>query len=246
MDILAITMQKGGTGKTTTAATLAQAAAYKGKKALLIDLDPQADLTFIMGADMALQGSYELLNGAAVEDTIQNINKNLDIIAASADLAALTSEKGSANRLRVAIEPIQGKYDIVLIDVSPTAGELQYNALMAATGVVIPLQADSLNLKNLQLTINTIRAIQEKNNSLQIKGILFTANSERTTIARQMQDSLIADAAERQVNYLGDVRKCVAIKEAQAMQQSLYDYAPKSTAAADYLSILTRISKKYR
>lgn len=243
MEVIAVAMQKGGTGKTTTAATLAQAAAYKNKRVLAIDLDTQGDLSFILGAKMDLQGSYELLQGAAVEDTIQTTEQGVDLIAADNNLATLTTGTGSANRLKQALEPIKSKYDLVFIDTTPTIGELQYNALNAATGLIIPLQADSLNLKNLQQTVATAKQMQTKNSDLVIKGILFTANSERTTIARQMQDGIIAEAAELGVNYLGEVRKCVSVKEAQAMQQSLYEYAPKSTAAEDYLSILRRISK---
>lgn len=243
MEVIAVAMQKGGTGKTTTAAVLAQAAAYKKKKVLVIDLDPQADLSFILGADSNLQGSFELMSGAAVEDTIQTTEQGIDLIAASLDLAALTTGKGSANRLKQALEPIKDNYDLVFIDITPTIGELQYNALAAATGLIIPLQADTLNLKNLQQTVKTAKELQQSNSDLAIKGILFTANSERTTIARQMQDGIIAEAAELGVNYLGEVRKCVSIKEAQAMQQSLYEYAPKCTAAEDYLSILRRICK---
>ncbi len=242
MDILTMAMKKGGTGKTTTAAALAQAAAYKKKRVLAIDLDPQADLTFMLGADQDLQGSYEFITGAAAADTIQTID-NIDVMASSTDLAALTSSKGSAARLAKALEPIKANYDLIIIDIPPTEGELQYNALMASTGLIIPLQADGLNLKNMQQTIDLARQIQTKNSQLAIKGILFTANSERSTIARQMQDSIINEAMDQGINYLGDVRKCVSIKEAQAMQQSLYSYAPKCTAAEDYLSILRRLVK---
>ncbi len=242
MDILTMAMKKGGTGKTTTAAALAQAAAYKKKRVLAIDLDPQADLTFMLGADQDLQGSYEFITGAAAADTIQTID-NIDVMASSTDLAALTSSKGSAARLAKALELIKANYDLIIIDIPPTEGELQYNALMASTGLIIPLQADGLNLKNMQQTIDLARQIQTKNSQLAIKGILFTANSERSTIARQMQDSIINEAMDQGINYLGDVRKCVSIKEAQAMQQSLYSYAPKCTAAEDYLSILRRLVK---
>lgn len=244
MEILTVAMQKGGTGKTTTALVLAQAAAYKKKRVLLIDIDPQADLTFTVGADTELQGSFELINGAAAEDTIQHITDKIDIIAGHSDLELLAqAEKGGRWRLKEALEPIKSNYDLIIIDTSPTVGELQYLALYAATSVIIPLQADSLCMKNLGKTITSINEKKQDNADLAIKGIIFTANSERTTIARQMQDAIINEAAELNVNYLGEVRKCVSIKEAQALQQSLYDYAPKCTAAEDYLSILRRVIK---
>lgn len=242
MQIITLAVQKGGTGKTTTAAALGQAAAYKKKKVLLIDLDPQGNLTYSLGADANLQGSYEFLNGSQAADTIQTID-NIDIMAASQDLATLKTEKGSANRLRAALEPIKANYDLIIIDTPPTAGEIQYNALMASTGLIIPLQADAFNLQSLYQIADTAKAMQQHNKELKILGVLFTMNSDRSTLARQMQDSIINEARSLDINYLGEIRKGVAIKEAQALQTSLYNYAPKSKPAEDYLSILRRIVK---
>ena len=227
MQIITLAIQKGGTGKTTTAAALAQAAAYKKKKVLAIDLDPQGNLSYSLGADMSLQGSYELLSGAKAADTIQ-------------------TELGSANRLKKALEAIKDNYDLIVIDTPPTASELQYNALMASTGLIIPLQADAFNLQSLYQIADTAKAIQQNNSELKILGVLFTMNSDRSTLARQMQDTIINEAQDLEINYLGEVRKGVAIKEAQALQTSLYEYAPKSKPAQDYISILRRIIKGIR
>lgn len=245
MQIITLAIQKGGTGKTTTAAALAQAAAYKKKKVLAIDLDPQGNLSYSLGADMSLQGSYELLSGAKAADTIQTVN-NIDIAAASEDLITIKTELGSANRLKKALEAIKDNYDLIVIDTPPTASELQYNALMASTGLIIPLQADAFNLQSLYQIADTAKAIQQNNSELKILGVLFTMNSDRSTLARQMQDTIINEAQDLEINYLGEVRKGVAIKEAQALQTSLYEYAPKSKPAQDYISILRRIIKGIR
>lgn len=245
MQIITLAIQKGGTGKTTTAAALAQAAAYKKKKVLAIDLDPQGNLSYSLGADMSLQGSYELLSGADAADTIQTVN-NIDIAAASEDLITIKTEPGSANRLKKALEAIKDNYDLIVIDTPPTASELQYNALMASTGLIIPLQADAFNLQSLYQIADTAKAIQQNNSELKILGVLFTMNSDRSTLARQMQDTIINEAQDLEINYLGEVRKGVAIKEAQALQTSLYEYAPKSKPAQDYISILRRIIKGIR
>ena len=238
MKIYAVAMEKGGTGKMTTAAALSQAARFKGMRVLVVDLDPQGDLSFILGANDSLQGSYELLQGAAIHDTIQTTAQGLDLIASDKNLATLTTVTGSANRLKKALEPIKEKYDAVFIDTTPTIGELYYNALNAATDIIIPLQADTLNLKNLTSTISTARQLRP---DLEHIGIIFTANSERTTIARQMQEGIISAATASGAVWLGDVRKCVAVKESQAMQESLYQYAPRCTAAVDYMAILEKI-----
>ena len=134
MQIITVAIQKGGTGKTTTAAAVVQAAAYRGRSVLAIDLDPQGNLSFTLAADTSKPGSYDLLGGAAAADLIQH-KPGYDVIPASWNLSTITSGRGSARRLQKAIEPLKKEYDLIVIDTPPTAGELQYNALQAATGL---------------------------------------------------------------------------------------------------------------
>lgn len=246
--VIAVAIQKGGTGKTTTAAALATAAAYKGNKALAIDLDPQGNLTFALAADATADtgSSYELLEGKPATDVIQRITANLHAIPASLALQTITTEKGSARRLERAIEAIRRQYDIIIIDTPPTAGELQYNALQAADGLVIPLQADIFNLQSLYQIVETARALQDSNQALQILGYVLTQHDGRSTIARSMQATIQAQADRIGVSYLGAIRKAVAVQEAAALQQSLFDYAPKSKPAVDYLALYDRIRAQGR
>lgn len=243
-DIIAVAIQKGGTAKTTTAAALAGAAVYRGRKVLAIDLDPQGQLSFTLAADTSRPGSYDLLEGAAAADLVQTTRPGLDVIPASWNLSTVTTGKGSARRLQRALQPLKGKYDLIIIDTPPTAGELQYNALQAATGLIIPLQADIYNLQSLYQITDTARQIQESNPELTIKGFVLTQYDGRSTISRQMKDTIIARAAEMNVPFLGTIRGAVAVKEAAALQQSLFEYAPKSKPAQDYAELYDTLKKQ--
>lgn len=239
--IIAIAIQKGGTGKTTTAAALTEAAAYRGETVLAIDLDPQGNLSFALAADMTTSSSYDLLTGKPAADITQHISENMHVIPAGVALQTITTGKGSARRLENALEPLRGQYDTIIIDTPPTVGALQYNALQAATGLVIPLQADIYNLQSLYQITETAQQIQASNPALQILGYVLTQYDGRSTIARSMRDNIQAQAENIGIQYLGAIRKAVAIQEAAALQRSLFEYAPNSKPAADYMALYERI-----
>ena len=234
-------VQKGGTGKTTTAAALAQAAAYRGARVLAVDLDPQGNLTFTLAGDPTRPGSYELLEGRPASEVIQTTPQGVALIPAGANLAAVKTGRGTARRLQEALKPITGNYDFIIIDTPPTAGELQYNALQAATGLIIPLQADAYNLQSLQQIINTAQEIKTTNPALTLAGVIITQYEGRAIINKQLLEMLQDAAASYNAPFLGTVRKAIAVKEAAALQRSLFEYAPNSKPAADYLAIYDTI-----
>ena len=242
MMTLAIANQKGGSGKSTTAAALAQAAAHRGRRVLAVDIDPQGNLSYFLAADVTRPGALEVLEGAPAADAIQATAGGLDVIPASWNLQAISSGKGSARRLKAALEPIAGNYDLIIIDTPPTAGELQYNALMAADSLIIPLQADIVGLQGLYQMADTARQIQQSNPALTIKGYVLTRSGGRSTLARQMAETIEARAQEMGIPFLKAVREAVAIREAQALQRSLYEYAPRSKPAADYMELFTLLT----
>lgn len=242
--VISVSIQKGGTGKTTTAAALAQAAAYMGKRALAIDLDPQGNMSYALQADTSGMGAFEFLNGEGFKYVTQTTAQGLDVIPASWNLATVTSGKGTARRLQRALAQVTGLYDLITIDTPPTAGELQYNAMQAATGLIIPLQADIYNMQSLYQITDTARQIQGSNPELSILGFILTQFDGRSIIARQLKESLIDQAAALGVPYLGAIRAAVAVKEAAALQSSLFEYAPKSKPAADYLEIYNKIMQE--
>lgn len=242
--IYCISIQKGGVAKTTTAAALAQAAAYKGKRVLAVDLDPQSNLTYCFAADKTKPGSYEILHGADAADVIQQTAQGVDVIAASAALQTETPGTGTARRLQDALTPIYGRYDFIFIDTPPTGGELQYNALQAADRLLIPLESDSFNLDGLEQITEAATQFMKSNPRLQIAGIIFTRCEGRPIFDNQLRELITNNAAIAKIPVLGFIRKAVAIKEAIGLQQSLYDYAPNSKPAIDYMKVFELLMKK--
>lgn len=241
MMIVTAAVIKGGTGKSTTVAALAQAAADAGKKVLAIDLDPQANLSFFIGADPTAPGSYQLLHGADPAQLIQRTQQGLDAIAAAPDLATEKTTPGSAKRLQQALEPVRNGYDLILIDTPPTIGELTYNALQASTGLIIPLETDNSSLQGLYQITDIARHIRQSNPALRITGVVLTRYDARPKLNRFLRDAIAERAQEMGVPFLMGIRPGIAIREAQAMQQSLYDYAPRSKPAEDYRQLLKMI-----
>lgn len=242
MQILTIANQKGGSGKSSTCAALAQAAAHRGRRVLLADLDPQGNASFFAGADATRPGAFEVLEGLPAAEAIQATAGGLDVIPASWNLQTISSGRGSARRLKAALQPIAGNYDLIIIDTPPTAGELQYNALMAADTLVIPLQADIVGLQGLYQMADTARQIQQSNPALTIRGYILTRSGGRSTLARQMAETIEARAQEMGIPFLMAIREAVAIREAQTLQRSLYEYAPRSKPAADYMDLFTLLT----
>lgn len=245
MQIIAIATQKGGVAKTTTTAALAQAAADRGRKCLAIDLDPQGNLSVSLAAQMLPEAgnAYRLLMGEPAETLIQTTEQGIDVIPACLDLATVTSGKGSARRLQRALEPIRGKYDLIVID-TPTAAEMQYNALQAATGVIIPLQADSYNIQSLYQITDAAGLFKKSNPRLSITGVIVTNYSGQTRHARQIREAIEQQAGALGVPYLGEIRRAIAVQEAETFRQSLFKYAPKSTAARDYMALFEKITEQ--
>lgn len=234
MQIITAAVIKGGTGKSTTAAALAQAAADAGKRVLVIDLDPQANISFFIGADQNRPGSYQLLNGIPAAQLIQTTQQGIDVITAAPDLATVRTTPGSAKRLQAALEPVKNSYDLCIIDTPPQMGELTFNALQASTGLIIPLETDNSSLQGLYQITDIAHQMQRSNPALSIIGVILTRYDGRPNLNRYLQGVIADRGAEIGAPFIMAIRAGVAIREAQAMQQSLYDYAPKSKPAQDY------------
>lgn len=243
MQVVTIAVIKGGTGKTTTAAALAQAGAAAGKKILAIDLDPQANLSFFIGANQNAPGSYQILHGTDPKGIIQHTEQGIDVITASTDLATEKTAPGSAKRLEKAIEPLKKEYDFIFIDTPPQMGELTFNALQASTGLLIPLETDNSSLQGLYQITDIAQQMKRSNPNLSIISTILTRYDSRPRLNRYLKDAIVERGKEAGAPFLIGIRQGIAIREAQAMQKSLFDYAPKSKPAQDYKALFEMLQE---
>lgn len=242
MQTITTAVIKGGTGKTATAAALAQAAVKAGKRVLAVDLDPQANLTATVAADQNKTGAYQLLTGTPAAQLIQRTEQGIDTIAASPDLTTIKTKPGSAKRLQEALAPLKDNYDICIIDTPPTMGELVFNALQAADGLLIPLNADAYSLQGLYQITDIAHQMQRSNPALSIIGTVITRFDSRPNISKYMKDVIAEKGAEIGAPLIAVIRPGIAVVEAAAMKQSLFEYAPNSKPAADYMQLFTTIT----
>ena len=252
MITIAVIAQKGGVGKSTTAQAIGVGLSkYQGARVLFIDTDAQGNLSRSMGADYSGAtgaDALEMLTGrATAEESIQHTLQG-DIIPSSpalsgADREPTLSKVGREYRLKKALEAVSGAYDYCIIDTPPALSIITVNALTAADRAIIPAQADDYSLEALERLRETLETVKTYcNPSLQVDGILLTRFNGRAVLSREIAE-MIAQAAERLESrlYRTRIRECTAIKEAQALRQDIYSYAPRSNAAKDYRSLLDEI-----
>lgn len=246
MQVVAVVNRRGGVGKTVTAHALGAGLKQKGKKVLYIDLDSQMNLTYDTGAENTEPTAMEMLTRqVSASETIAHTAQG-DIIPASAELSTADiaiTETGKEYRLKEAIDGL--KYDFIIIDTPPALGILTTNALTAADRVIIPAQAEIHSLQGIGLLKDTLDAVRKYTNpKLKIDGILLTRYNSRAIISQDMRTDLEEMAKQMQTRvYDAPIRECTAIKEAQALQQDIFTYAPRSNAAKDYSMFITQFTK---
>lgn len=251
MQVIAVLNQKGGVGKSTTAQAIAAGFTLKGYKVLMVDMDGQQSLTTITGAK---GGSYSVLDVLTLKCTAAEAvvhTSSGDILTAAEGLGAadtLLKDTGREYRLKEVLKPVKKSYDYCIIDCPPSLGVLTINALTAADTCIVPAQADYLSLQaigQLQSTINTVRTYT--NRDLRIAGIVITRYSGRAVLSRDAVELIQAKAAEMGTRvFSAKVRECIALKEAQAVRQSIYDYAKRSNGAKDYQALMDEIMEEVR
>ena len=199
--ILAITNQKGGVGKTTTSVNLAASLADAGKKVLLVDLDPQGNATMGSGIDKRTVSNtvYQVVLGLSTAEKVRVYSESgrYDLLPANRELAGAEVELVELDhretRLRTALEPIAAQYDFILLDCPPALNMLTVNGLVAADAVMIPMQCEYYALEGLSDLVNTIKRVrQHMNPRLEIEGLLRTMYDPRNSLAQQVSSQLQA------------------------------------------------------
>lgn len=248
--IITVTNQKGGVGKTTTTSSLAVVLKKKGFKVLAIDMDPQGNMSFCLGADNEMNATiYDVLRGEIrPQFAIQHTN-TVDVIPSNILLSGIELEFTNAGReylLKTAIDSVKNFYDYILIDTPPALSVLTVNALAASTHVVIPMVCDIFSVQGITQLCESIEKVKEIcNEDLQIGGVIVNKYNGRILLNKEVRG-----AAELVFESLGipmfktTIRNSVTVTEAQASQKDIISYDPKNGMIRDYINLISEMQEK--
>ena len=253
MVTLSISNIKGGVAKTTTAATLAAGLHKRGKRVLMIDSDPQTNLSMCFteepqDGDPSLYSIYSA--GAKIDDIKIEVKPGLDLVVGDFSLCSADMEflgkVGSLKLLGKAIKESNGNYDYVIIDTPPNLGFLSLNSFMTSDYIVTPMAADSFSLKAIRLLKKTIDDVAEDvGKDIPVAGILLTRYTDRTNVAKILEENV--NAAAKLLNtsvFESRVRQATVVQESQLVKMDLFEYAPKAPVTKDYEAFINELLKR--
>lgn len=244
--VITISNHKGGVGKTTSAVNIGAGLCKLGYKVLLIDLDPQANLSQSLGQLEPEQTVYGAMRGQYHLQPIP-ILKGLDLVASTLDLSGaeveLSGEAGREYILSELIDPIREQYDYIIVDSPPSLGLLTINAFTASTGLLIPLQPHYLAFQGLTKLMEVVEKIQRRlNKELEVTGVFITQYDSRKVLIRDVVDTISAHFGDKLLQTR--IRENIALAEAPAMGLDIFRYNPKSNGAEDYLSLCKELRER--
>jgi chromosome partitioning protein len=245
-NVITISNHKGGVGKTTSAINIGAGLNKLGKKVLLIDLDPQANLTQSLGLTKQDKNIYGAISGAYKLQPVE-VLKGLSVVTSTLDLSGaeieLSSEVGREYIVKGLIEPIKNSFDFILIDSPPSLGLLTINAFTASDLVYIPLQAEFLAIQGLTKLMEIIDKVKGRlNKSLKVGGIIITQYNQRKVLNRDIEAAIRSHFNSEVFNTM--IRDNISIAEAPAQGLDIFRYNDKSYGAEDYLALCKEILKR--
>lgn len=243
MKVISISNIKGGVGKSSTAATLAAMVAKKGHRVLMIDSDPQTNLTMCFLPEQPDETSslYHIYaEGKAIDEVKIGIKQGLDLVIGDFALCNADMQFLKAGRLKLlekALKNLEEKYDFVIIDTPPNLGVLSLNAFIASDYIIVPMDAASFSLKGVRLLKQALDDVADEiGRVIPVAGILLTKYNGRTNVSKLLEKSLHS-AAELLDTKVFDsrIRQAVVVQESQLAKEDLLSYAPKAAVTDDYM-----------
>lgn len=247
---IAVSNQKGGVGKTTSAYVLATLLKDRGYRVLAVDMDPQGNLSFSMGADIDSSATvYDMLKGELKPRYAVCRSSLVDIIPSNILLSGIELEFTGARReflLKDALSSLESSYDYILIDSPPALGILTVNAFTAADYVLVPMLSDIFSLQGITQLDETVRRVKKYcNPDIRILGVFLTKHNPRTRFSREVVGTLQMVAEDLGMPVLDTyIRESVALREAQSVQQSVLEYAPGCNALKDYEKLMEELFQR--